>query len=75
MNNDRVSKPNGIEIGNLDMIKESVANAVERRKSGLDSKGFLKELSDEEAKNTSGGMFPFPIVLGFHEPPEEDLIA
>ena len=56
MNNDRVSKPNGIEIGDLDLIEESVANAVERRKSALESKGFISELSDNEAKLTKGGI-------------------
>ena len=75
MNNEQVSKPNKIEISNLDMIKESVANAVERRNSGLESKDFLIELSDEEARNTSGGMqaaiFPTPEIFGFHEPPKK----
>lgn len=51
-----------IEIS--DLINESVANAVERRKSDLDSKEFMTELSDDEAKRTLGGISRLPI-----EPP------
>ena len=70
MNNDRVSKPHGIEIGNLDLIEESVANAVERRNSNSQSKEFLTEISDEEAKLTKGGInatdiFGPPITMGY----------
>ena len=48
-----------IEIS--DLINESVANAVERRQSGSDSKEFMTELSDDEAKRTLGGINQLPI--------------
>ena len=54
MNDNRISKFNQIEIE--DLIIDSVTNAVERRKLGLNSKEFLSELSDDEAKLTKGGV-------------------
>lgn len=63
MSEDRVSKSNQIEI--KDLISESIANAVERRKSSLDSKEFLSELSDDEAKGTMGGQVVIDSTLGY----------
>lgn len=53
MNNQK-TESNQIEI--KDLIDSSIANAVERRNSGSDSKEFLSELSDNEAKLTKGGI-------------------
>ena len=73
MNEEKALNLSQIEI--QDLIGDSVANAVERRNSGLESKDFLIELSDEEARNTSGGMqaaiFPTPEIFGFREPPKK----
>lgn len=47
--NNQESKFNHIEI--KDLIDGSVANAIERKKIGLDSNEYLIELSEKESKN------------------------
>ncbi|WP_174783607.1 hypothetical protein [Dolichospermum sp. UHCC 0259] len=54
-----INKKNQFEIN--DLIDESVSNAVARRSEALDS---VENLSDEEAKNVTGGALIKPIILG-----------
>ena len=55
-----INKKNQFEIN--DLIDEAVNNAVARRGEALDS---VENLSDEEAKNVTGGSFVKPpIILG-----------
>ncbi|MTJ47581.1 hypothetical protein FJR05_06645 [Dolichospermum sp. UHCC 0259] len=54
-----MNKKNQFEIN--DLIDESVSNAVARRSEALDS---VENLSDEEAKNVTGGALIKPIILG-----------
>jgi hypothetical protein len=53
------NKKNQFEIN--DLIDEAVNNAVARRGEALDS---VENLSDEEAKNVTGGALIRPIILG-----------
>jgi len=60
-----INKKNQFEIN--DLIDESVSNAVARRNEALDS---VENLSDEEAKNVTGGASIKlrrikPIIAGF----------
>lgn len=71
MNDKQASKTSGIEISDLDLINESVANAIERRNSSLDSKEFLSELSDAEAKSAMGGIGIGDLVVLGMLPPDE----
>ncbi|MDK2410087.1 hypothetical protein QHH11_18050 [Aphanizomenon sp. PH219] len=62
-----INKKNQFEIN--DLIDEAVSNAVARRSEALDS---VENLSDEEAKNVTGGAAlesVKPIILGRIFPP------
>jgi len=58
------NKKNQFEIN--DLIDEAVNNAVARRGEALDS---VENLSDEEAKNVTGGALIKPVILGLIFPP------